>query len=329
MKKYLLAGTIFGLLFPFVTFASIDTNVHYGSIGADVTALQEFLTQQGLYSGPISGNFYSLTVSAVKKFQSAEGIVPVSGYVGTVTRGVINQILAGQAPNSEGNATTTKPPVDLSQQQTSTATTSHTPKTITLPNGATILLNSDGTFASYSPPSTPQSSTTLPASNTPTVSSTATSVSTPTAASTPPPVTSVTAQPVNKQLKLVLGQKGVGAGPNADQVYYSIQATYTENGGEVEGVPIIITASDGGIFQPMGPSQDIASIDTATGSAGDPRGNYHGTVILKTYRQNGGFNLLPGTNVGIFTQYIPKGQGVIITAEANGITQTAQGYDQK
>ncbi len=136
MKKYFIAAAV-GLLFPFFAFASFDTNLHYGSIGQDVTALQEFLTQQGVYSGPISGNFYSLTLAGVRAFQKAEGIVPVSGYFGPITRSAVNQILAMQAPNSEGNATTTKPIVDLSQQSQPTQTSpTQTPQvsSVTVPN---------------------------------------------------------------------------------------------------------------------------------------------------------------------------------------------------
>src|SRR3989338_2469349 len=121
MKKYLFAGTLLGLLLSLAALALLDTNLHYGSTGKDVISLQEFLKQQNVYSGPISGNFYSLTLAGVKKFQSAEGITPISGYVGPITRGVINQILDGQVASSEGDATTTKPAVDLS---TSNSTTS-------------------------------------------------------------------------------------------------------------------------------------------------------------------------------------------------------------
>jgi len=45
-------------------------NLYYGlQNNSQVTQLQEFLTSQGLYSGPITGNFYSLTLNAVRAFQ--------------------------------------------------------------------------------------------------------------------------------------------------------------------------------------------------------------------------------------------------------------------
>ncbi len=55
--------------------------------------MQEFLTDQGFYAGPISGNFFLITVEGVKKFQKANGINP-TGYFGTKSRAVANQILS-------------------------------------------------------------------------------------------------------------------------------------------------------------------------------------------------------------------------------------------
>lgn len=113
MKKLFIAVL---LLFPTLAFAqTFDTNLSYGSTGPDVTSLQEFLTAQHVYAGPISGNFFSLTLAAVKRFQAAESISPVSGFVGSITRGTINAILSQQTPVSEGNASTSTLPVDLSQ----------------------------------------------------------------------------------------------------------------------------------------------------------------------------------------------------------------------
>jgi hypothetical protein len=60
-----------------------------GSQDAQVTALQERLTADGLYSGPITGYFGTLTEVAVGKFQAANGIA-VKGYVGPSTRAVLN-----------------------------------------------------------------------------------------------------------------------------------------------------------------------------------------------------------------------------------------------
>jgi hypothetical protein len=60
-----------------------------GSQDAQVTALQNRLTTDGFYSGPITGFFGTQTQAAVEKFQAAHGIEQV-GYVGSGTRAALN-----------------------------------------------------------------------------------------------------------------------------------------------------------------------------------------------------------------------------------------------
>lgn len=60
-----------------------------GSKGADVTALQQRLTKDGFYSGPINGSYGPLTEAAVKLYQGAYG-VKKAGYVGPGTRALLN-----------------------------------------------------------------------------------------------------------------------------------------------------------------------------------------------------------------------------------------------
>jgi hypothetical protein len=69
--------------FDFTEFLSV------GSEDAQVTALQEQLTKDGLYTGPITGYFGALTEAAVSQFQAAHGI-EVKGYVGPATRAALN-----------------------------------------------------------------------------------------------------------------------------------------------------------------------------------------------------------------------------------------------
>ena len=77
---------------PVITF---DRDLYFGLRNdSDVSNFQEFLTDQGLYTGSISGNFFILTRSAVKKFQAAHGLKP-TGYVGPATRAIANEILTG------------------------------------------------------------------------------------------------------------------------------------------------------------------------------------------------------------------------------------------
>lgn len=79
-------GLFLATLLPITSFAALDSNLKYGSTGTSVTELQEFLTTQGVYSGPITGNFYALTLAAVKAYQTKESIQPVSGYWGSISR---------------------------------------------------------------------------------------------------------------------------------------------------------------------------------------------------------------------------------------------------
>lgn len=60
-----------------------------GSENAQVTELQQYLTEKGFYSGPITGYFGSETEEAVMKYQAAHGIEQ-AGYVGPGTRAALN-----------------------------------------------------------------------------------------------------------------------------------------------------------------------------------------------------------------------------------------------
>jgi hypothetical protein len=62
----------------------------YKMSGTEVTALQERLTELGVYSGPVTGYYGSLTTTAVKKLQKLNGLSQV-GYVGPGTRAVLNK----------------------------------------------------------------------------------------------------------------------------------------------------------------------------------------------------------------------------------------------
>src|ERR1700723_3263570 len=66
-------------------------NFGIGATGADVTALQQFLTQTGVYTGPITDYFGPLTQAAVEAYQTANSISPVSGYVGPLTRTLLDE----------------------------------------------------------------------------------------------------------------------------------------------------------------------------------------------------------------------------------------------
>jgi peptidoglycan hydrolase-like protein with peptidoglycan-binding domain len=61
-----------------------------GSRGNEITELQTRLTQEGVYSGPITGYYGNLTSEAVKRYQERHGISN-TGYVGPITRERLNK----------------------------------------------------------------------------------------------------------------------------------------------------------------------------------------------------------------------------------------------
>ena len=112
MKKLIIISLF---LFPFFSHASFSRDLYYGVRGdAEVQALQEFLADQGHYTGAASGNFFSLTLSAVKKFQIANNISPVSGYFGPKTRAKANQILEGAGVSADSVKNEDNAPVSAS-----------------------------------------------------------------------------------------------------------------------------------------------------------------------------------------------------------------------
>lgn len=74
-----------------------------GVRGAEVTAVQQFLTDNNFYTGPITGYFGQLTRTAVIAFQKARGIAG-TGTVGPLTRAELNK---GTAEATSTTATTT------------------------------------------------------------------------------------------------------------------------------------------------------------------------------------------------------------------------------
>lgn len=101
MKKAIFLGVFLALIVPVTSFAALDINLKYGSSGASVTELQEFLKTDGEYTGSTTGNFYSITLAAIKNFQINHGISPVSGYWGPLTRAKAQSILNIGASNDD------------------------------------------------------------------------------------------------------------------------------------------------------------------------------------------------------------------------------------
>ena len=99
-------------------------NLYYGlRNNSQVSQLQEFLTSQNLYSGPTTGNFYFLTLGAVKAFQAQQGISPAAGYFGPMTMAAANKIADAevgasnaQAINETGTSTPSLTPASSTPQ---------------------------------------------------------------------------------------------------------------------------------------------------------------------------------------------------------------------
>lgn len=83
------------LLIPALAFAAFNSDLRQGDSGPLVVELQNFLISRGhLTAGNNTGFFGPLTLAAVKAFQSAQNISPVSGFFGPLTRAAANALLA-------------------------------------------------------------------------------------------------------------------------------------------------------------------------------------------------------------------------------------------
>lgn len=77
---------------PVVQTPSITRQLILGSMGTDVTALQNALLRAGVYAGPVTGYFGPMTQAAVRAYQTRNGLAPV-GIVGPQTRAILNLAL--------------------------------------------------------------------------------------------------------------------------------------------------------------------------------------------------------------------------------------------
>lgn len=107
--KYKLFLALVLLILPLLVLAEgFERDLYFGLRNdPDVASLQSFLQERGLYSGPVNGNFFSLTKEAVKKLQIQEKITPAVGYFGAKTRARVVALLetpisADKAPAALG-----------------------------------------------------------------------------------------------------------------------------------------------------------------------------------------------------------------------------------
>lgn len=97
MRKLVASLALGTALVPALALALFDADLSYGDTGSEVVKLQEFLRDRGLFTYEITGNFFDITLAAVKAFQIQQSITPVSGYFGPITRAAANAILNGTA----------------------------------------------------------------------------------------------------------------------------------------------------------------------------------------------------------------------------------------
>ena len=138
MKKFMLffgAGVAGGLMVvPLAVGAfSYERDLYLGIRNSDVEQLQNFLKDQGDYTGPVTGYFGVLTRAGVKKFQENNNIVPAVGYFGPKTRSVANARVVSAAAPAEGGsqiADIQKKLQDLQNQLSAVQAASATPPAV-------------------------------------------------------------------------------------------------------------------------------------------------------------------------------------------------------
>ncbi len=93
-----------------------NTNLRYGAVSTDVQNLQKILNMDAATRVAVTGagstgyetlRFGPATLAAVKRFQVANGVSPVSGYVGPLTRATLNTICVGNGNTSTNTNTNT------------------------------------------------------------------------------------------------------------------------------------------------------------------------------------------------------------------------------
>lgn len=181
MKKVFIGLVL--LLAPSLAFAQgFDADVSYGMKGDAVLEVQEFLGTQHCFSGPYTGNFYSLTLAGVKCFQKANGI-PTTGYFGPLSRARAIDIVASESADNETSTTTQ----DIGSAPATTTPQTTNPSTVfTLPNGSVISISPDGVITTLYSPSGAHPTQSVPSQSATSTGSVAPVISVPQSSQTPP-----------------------------------------------------------------------------------------------------------------------------------------------
>lgn len=92
-------------LWPHSVAAALTADLKFGSRGAQVSELQDFLIAKGLLTPPATGNFFALTKKAVITYQESMGL-PGTGFVGPLTRTAIAIEIASRTRTTNGVSAT-------------------------------------------------------------------------------------------------------------------------------------------------------------------------------------------------------------------------------
>lgn len=93
LQSFAFSAVFLVVLVPSLSFADFSTSLKYGSRGQAVSDLQDFLQDQGSYTGKIDGKFGLGTLKSVKAWQTANQLTP-DGYFGFASRTKANVTLA-------------------------------------------------------------------------------------------------------------------------------------------------------------------------------------------------------------------------------------------
>ncbi len=108
----------FFFLLPFFAGAAgvFTRDLYFGLRGdTDVARMQEFLRGQGYFSYPQStGNYFGVTLTAVRAWQRAKGIFASGGFFGPQSRAIANKIMGASSASSSGGTGDGAPPTVFS-----------------------------------------------------------------------------------------------------------------------------------------------------------------------------------------------------------------------
>ncbi len=90
---------------PYKPTFTFSNNISFNAKGEDVVQLQNLLIAQGYLKAKATGYFGKLTFAAVKAFQKDHKL-PVTGFVGKLTRGIFAQVTT-TPPTTSGSGSTT------------------------------------------------------------------------------------------------------------------------------------------------------------------------------------------------------------------------------